>query len=643
MSINLKMLGFILFIISASLQVSAAAAEEAATKEVTHCLGILYDKNSKKFIPSSEEENKTNNEYVGSAAFKSCFRSFSESEIQAMVVSEGIISGIYADALNAINNEDPENISFSNGNTKKMVSHFFTSLPSSTESHEQNADWCKKNAKIIGKKLAICAAALASLHYGAEEFPNRYQESEEFSNILLKGDEQDVKAMMNAQSMQQMQQAGGQAAIIQQLSQQNNVLSCKSAGIETLDFSTCSKAVHTYNIYTLGGLGVEAAHKIKGMNDLADADSHLREGQDSLDPTAQFKYQKENLKNQAQIQNQKAAFEISKLAVFSTFAMKMPTEKDVIDHCITTINGNGNKGSDVSSFCSSATKKFSFIANGRASQQMATIAAIAGKDGIVHGGNAAVLNKRARDMDDIIDNINDYKSPDYSINDPDVLTTRCRANPLLPECQGDHIVSRGGDMNFTIDGTDPGNTTIQGNQEKDPVQAANDTAFTGNENAGGMDNPFKAVAASLHKPSGLAEKVGVGEKRPGPKGAGQDGGGGANASASGLGRSDIGPSDSGGPRVAPEEVSNVKYGDQGRGSLAYSSGRGMNAKKSSKNSNPLEGLLGKKKLGDKDRIMNFRSPAAINSKNGKSLFDLITNAYDRAEKGNKLIVYKAVN
>ena len=128
-------------------------------------------------------------------------------------------------------------------------------------------------------------------------------------------------------------------------------------------------------------------------------------------------------------------------------------------------------------------------------------------------------------------------------------------------------------------------------------------------------------------------------------GGGAGGGGGGKAGAvSAPGRA---PNTGGGPGGRKSQVGKgvkVKFGGTGGGSLAFRSGRGLaTAGKKRANGNPLSNLFGKKGKGKKGKTMNFgRGPASgIGSKKG-SIFQMISNGYNSAQKKKLLKEYKLV-
>lgn len=266
----------------------------------------------------------------------------------------------------------------------------------------------------------------------------------------------------------------------------------------------------------------------------------------------------------------------------------------------------------------------------------------AGTDAIANFATGAILDKRAKQVENAMNNIKDLEVPEFIGGlGEDEIVELCEAEPeqavcSTPEARRAIQFANGGAVTFG--GNTAGGTSGLLNADGSPADK-NALAANSKTNRTGVGSSFGTEIAGINKDNGFETNApGAGTVKKGAGGGAEASGGGGGA---GGGAAAPGGGAGGGAR-APGSVRGrrgkaIRYGG-GAGGL-YGGGRGGRAKKAKgKASNPFAKMFGKKGR-KKGGTLGFRNPASIGKKGG-SIFNMISKRYSNVNKSKRLLEYE---
>ncbi len=424
---------------------------------------------------------------------------------------------------------------------------------------------------------------------------------------------------------------------------------CYNHGYHTMDYEACGKLVDAYDMASVAQVGLQAFQMIDFQNTTSDASKEYM--QNTTNPTSALEAQKKSVKKQADIANTQAAFHAAKVAAMWTLYDKMPNEETLTENCKTFLTAdamNAIKEAGISgnqnleTLCSeSAAGQVNFLGNSSAKDDIKRIMAEETMNAVAKTAQGALLNKQARKINSAIDQVNAF-DPSAVVSVPETPDL-CLSNPndascKLADTRTDVDLAGNG---FTVSGDWGGTNASTSNRSDEDQGSSSSTPSTKDVGVSAIGKPLEdnSTSGGFASAAPAAGTVEAGGSNTG------GGGGGGSAGAVGL-PSGGGGGGSGQGGASGEEKASTK--------LAYTGGEGgaryagaATGKKTSDGKdgkNPFDDLFGKKKGTDGNGVLNFRDPASseIGDKDGRSLFEMISNRYRVSQEKKRLIEYEAV-
>ncbi len=419
-------------------------------------------------------------------------------------------------------------------------------------------------------------------------------------------------------------------------------ITCKSAGIETLDYEPClkfAKNIDTVEAVQQIGYGTQ---QMIYQDKMIDAQSKYVNEANAA--TGALKGQKDSIEMQQEMYQQRTAVDAAKLALLYSAYQGMPKFEDIVSQCNSMPGAQIAPNTSVSrADCIAAARagqsNFALLLNQKETEKMKTkmiaVATQAGSSAML----ASLLGKRAKDIDKAIAKIDAFVplDPLAPVQD-DLTSTFCKQNPALPECLtagldktydplADNIITFGEGGQGTNYGTN--NTNSDGSSSGGISDSP-----TARESVGSVGTVVSAAAQDDSIEASTAATVSSGGTGSGGGGGGVGGGG----VGSGGGGGPIGSGTPGGTQAAVQGKTPSYAG--GAGSLSMMGGFGIKPKAANgKEENPFGKLFGKE--GAKTSVVNFRDLASqkVGDK-GDNLFDMISKRYTTVNSDKRLIEYE---
>lgn len=351
----------------------------------------------------------------------------------------------------------------------------------------------------------------------------------------------------------------------------------------------------------------------------------------------------------------------------SAFGLSLETDKELVGQAFTSAGSNSTQSSDPSggindilpsdktfisvgpsganSICELAGKNrgaSTLIMNDEFRNTAKRILAQVATEAAASFLAAGMLNKQARQIDELLKRIEGYDPSENFVPPSDALLAGpCAFDPNTPGCSGGvQPVARNvgfGNNSLSIGGGGFGGNGIALDADTGFDDAA--TGGAGTSDRSGTGTTLGSLVPQNNKSGGLESggpgAAGVKSSSRGAVG----GGGGSGASAVGsTGRGGGGAGGAGGSKGGQANGGkNLAYAGSSIGRL--SGGRGVGRKPASKDggANPFANMF--KKGGPQNDTLNFRNPAGIGSKSG-SIFDRISDRYKVVQSKNLLLEYE---
>ena len=461
-------------------------------------------------------------------------------------------------------------------------------------------------------------------------------------------------------------------------------IKCVGYGAETQDYPACAKAVIAYNAAFIGQKGLETFQTIKIQDDMNDAQMDIMKNA-STNPGEMTKnsleLQKKGIEEQKKVTEQRAVFHSAKAAALVAINNSFPTATTLLRSCkeggklngqnagmedynvymerlemiakkvVSASTDKSHKGFSIkrkvigtdASICESAMRNggFRLLLNQNAKSALKEIMLTAGIDMGANLMKANLLGKQANRMEDAISSIDKFIPEDHPlVEQSEAFVRYCEAHPEDPKCSMFSIP--GQDVNnmeggFSFDGGS-GQATQIGDQNTDGNVVDTDGGIAP---TGGLPETRSAFERTgIEKPSGFSDPNIASATEKDAGGGGGGGGGSVGGTAGGLGASSSDPSASGASAAATKKSYSPKYSDGGKFSgFRYLGGKGEKSKSGKNNNNPFADLFGKKKSTQTGSI-KFGSRSIASKSN--SIWDLISNGYQKADKSDRLMKYKII-
>ena len=482
-------------------------------------------------------------------------------------------------------------------------------------------------------------------------------------------------------------------------------LKCETSYHDSQDFYGCVKVLNAYDALDIAGKGMQVYQQVDNGMKLSDRQMDLQKKTltgGTIDTTDVLQQQKQTVKDAAGYAQQRAALDTAKVATLYAMLNQMPSKESLLSNCngeqivrevknmfderigtlqtafdnaqfdaefsefkstyaanlitsssptATTTADSSQPQVDQSRLCSNAFISsrsgsrggVQLLSNQAIKQQMKGEMVKAGVDAASNMAKAALLNKQAGEIDDVINSIKSFEPPplpEQQLTDMQIL--ECQANPQAENCG---TINGRGNVSFTGNGINVGNgqfatTDGQGIDLGNTDPTASNSA-TSKTDRTGMARKLGGATADAPGDGGILNPVAAAEIK---KGGGNPGGGGgaAGASAPGAaGGSGGKPGAGGGSSAASGQgLAKMKYSGSSSGSLSWSGGGGLARKPAAKVDNPFANLLGKG--GGKNGVLDgFRGPASGIGKKEDGLFNMISNRYSQvANDKERLIQYE---
>lgn len=477
-------------------------------------------------------------------------------------------------------------------------------------------------------------------------------------------------------------------------------LKCETYGPEAQDFKPCVDFINTYDASMVAKTALQAGQGIHYQSErIEDQNSLSQQGAiGGIDHRGALNIQKGEIKDRAGYANQNAALDTAKLAALFGILESMPNRNKLIKTCKTDISGDkvstrislshskaatkflatlgfaqspftygqvsgdtiGNaleqdldpnttrilvsadQGEKLCEVTAKNTSAGSLIMNDEFRDTAKRILAQTATEAAASFLAAGMLNKQARQIDDLLKRIEGYDPSENFVPPSDALLAGpCAFDPSTPGCAaGVQPVARNvgfGNNSLSIGGGGFGGNGIALDADTGFDNAATDGNVTSDRT--GETGPIGSIIPNRNKSGGIE---GGGPSAAGFKSSnrgGVSGGGGSGASAVGsTGRGGSGSGGAGGSKGGQASGGkSLAYSGSSIGRL--SGGRGVGRKPASKDggSNPFANMF--KKGGPQNDTLNFRNPAGIGSKSG-SIFDRISDRYKVVQSKNLLLEYE---
>lgn len=476
-------------------------------------------------------------------------------------------------------------------------------------------------------------------------------------------------------------------------------LKCETYGPEAQDFKPCVDFINTYDASMVAKTALQAGQGIHYQSErIEDQNSLSQQGAiGGIDHRGALGIQKGEIKDRAGYATQNAALDSAKLAALFGILQSMPNRKKLVEECSATIakadivkrltlshkkaaesfvkgfglelsslDFTGNPGDtitdkidpgynpettvlltasdDVAGLCEITGKSRSaatLIMNDEFRDTAKRILAQTATEAAASFMAAGMLNKQARQIDELLKRIEGYDPSENFVAPSDALLAGpCAFDPNTPGCAaGIQPVAR--NVGFGNNSLSIGGGGFGGNGVALDADTGFDDAATGgnvSSDRTGETGPIGSLIPNNNKSGGLEAggpaAAGVKTSNRG----GVSGGGGAGASSVGsTGRGGSGGGAGGSKGGQASSGKSLAYAGSSIGRL--SGGRGVGRKPASKDggANPFANMF--KKGGPQNDTLNFRNPAGIGSKSG-SIFDRISDRYRVVQGKNLLLEYE---
>jgi hypothetical protein len=496
------------------------------------------------------------------------------------------------------------NMRYLYGSEKKSTFHWQTMIDGHPDCLDKTADTKKCDA--LKKKAAICDGVAFLLH----KFEKDWNDKESYKTDTVKGGNPEIK--------------------------------CQGNGIATLDYEGCVKFVNNGDIMDVAQSAIQQGQQLVYQDKAMTAQMEASSSPESA--TAGLKALHTGVKGQEEIATQRAVLDSGKLAALSSYYSQIPTMGDLEDACSSykAMAPNELKEADGCNGAVSMQHEFALLKNGQAREKMKSKLAKVGIDVASDAVMAALMSKRAGDINNAIAKINTFKPIDpLAPAENNLQTTYCQQNPGDAKCltggleqtfdaMGENVITFGeggtgtsyANNNPNLD-TSTGLNNAVGPDGKTPV-ASIGSVISAASQKGGLENIVGAATVSKGSASGAGGGGGGGS------GGGGSGGGGAPPAGQQAGGNTMGI-----PGKAPT------YGGGG-GTLSMMGGLGLNKSKAvaKDDANPFGKLFNKD--ANKSGAVDFgRSPSSQKVGNKTdNLFEMISKRYTNVNTDKRLIEYE---
>ncbi|MFG1516222.1 hypothetical protein ABMA71_16540, partial [Halobacteriovorax sp. ZH3_bin.1] len=230
-------------------------------------------------------------------------------------------------------------------------------------------------------------------------------------------------------------------------------ITCKTMGLETLDYDECSKLVLAQNASILGEAGLKTYQQFEAQDFTWEQQKELMD----LDPTsnvttAALKTQKDGLKKQEEMSETRKTAHITKATAIAAASSNIPNsdryfeEKELCERPVTnafnTLKTVAKNGQLINQYtpldlCKINFSLFAFYVNGSAKRSGYLIAGEAGVDAVAEHMIAESLEDQQKLVESAIGKIEGYETielPEEFFTNQDVYMKFCEANPTHSEC-----------------------------------------------------------------------------------------------------------------------------------------------------------------------------------------------------------------
>lgn len=415
-------------------------------------------------------------------------------------------------------------------------------------------------------------------------------------------------------------------------------IKCVSHGVETVDYEPCKKfASNLDNFEAVQTVGYQAQGMIY-QDKMVDAQTKYMDEKNAA--TGALKGQKDSIEMQKDMYQQRTAVDTAKLALLYSSYQEMVDLSELQGQCNKMPNGFAGRANCLDSI---NRAQFSLLLN---QKQMETMKSKMIAAATQAGSNlmlASLLGKRAKDIDNAIAKIDNFKPIDPILPEQqDLVSTYCKENPAQPQCLTagldktydtitDNVITfgEGGTGTNYASVTTPTDSLTSSAVSDSTTTTAADSSVGSIVTPSGEENTMEKSAAATVTSSGTRSSGGGG----GLGGGGGGGGGGSGGAPMGTGTP-------GGTQAAVQGKSVAYTG--GAGSLSMMGGFGINKKGKAEGSeeNPFGKMFGKD--GAKGSgVLNFRDLASqkVGTK-GDNLFDMISKRYTSVNADKRLLEYE---
>lgn len=417
-------------------------------------------------------------------------------------------------------------------------------------------------------------------------------------------------------------------------------MTCKSVGIETVDYEGCKKFSDAIligdSLTNLTNAGQEVIFQGKAV------DAQVKHMKEENSAVGALKAQKDGLNLQQDMYQQRATIDGAKLAYFISIYNAIPTLKDVKAKCDNYVPKLiAEKYEATKQTCidvASSSGRFGFNQNQAMLDQMKSklinVAASLGSNALL----AKLTGDRAKEVNNAIASIDSFKPTDpYKIEETESKSTLCETDSTAEDCKEVGLTSSFDSLsdNVIVFGSNNAGSSFGKNNGEENSSVDNDSS---DAKAGAVDKVgaiVKDIDKSGEMEGSSAAKV---TSRGNSENGGGGGGGGGGAGVGGGGGSGDAPA-AGDSVTAAKQGATPNYG--GGTGFSLTGGMGLNSKKAAKKDeeNPFGKLFGKE--GAKSEQVNFRDLASskVGNKND-DIFKMISDRYNRVSAEKRLLEYE---
>ena len=452
--------------------------------------------------------------------------------------------------------------------------------------------------------------------------------------------QEQIAAATNSDNNQQAQKG---ATAQQVVANTSSGITCRSMGIETLDYDACRKFQVQLGLLDgaqqVGYATQELVYKDKIM------DSQTKYSADENAATGALKAQGESLKMQQDMFNQRTAVDGAKLAYLYSIYNEMPTGNDIIAKCegMSGKNIPGINEPITTEFCADSAKitkeGFGLVMNQAQiptmRSKLISIATSAGSNLIL----ANLLGKRADDVNNAIAKIDAYKPVDpFTVTEQDALSTFCKQNPGAPQCLTGGLERTFDTLNDNVITFGDGGTGTSYNGINSITDATTTSGATDGTSRSSV-TPVGSIIAGAAKDNSI-EGSSAAKVTDGAAGGGSGGGGGGASGGGGGGGGGNPQAPAQGGVAAAVQGKTPTYGG-GSGSISVMGGFGINKKKAdaADGENPFGKMFGKD-APKGSGVVNFRDIASKVGGKGDNIFDMISKRYTSVAADKRLLEYE---